>query len=450
MAYNNHNHDHDNHTPTVAGGVDVSALDRHARSRYEFNRAIVEAVRGGEPVASVADRHGVTRQWVYRLERRWREQGDAGLVPRKRAARRVANRTGESVRREVVRLRGWLKDNGMDAGARSIRDRLEGQGLPVPAASTIHRILVSEGLVQAEPAKRPHASLVRFEADLPNETWQADFTHWPLADGTDAQVLTWIDDHSRMVMACRAYAPVRVEDVAALFLAACHEHGIPASTLTDNGSVFRTVPGSGQRHHRFEALLAQLGVEQKNGRPFHPQTQGKIERWHRTLKQWLAAQPLAAGLDELNGQLARFIRYYNHERRHSAIGRRTPWQAYTERDKARPDARLAAAVEEAEAAMREPDARPRRRARIGLHARHGASCPRLLQADGLTVGANGVLSTPRIGARRAKLGLGCAWAGRTVDLLVRDGMVTVIDPPTGEIVFGQRLDPTRDYQPRHR
>ena len=136
------------------------------------------------------------------------------------------------------------------------------------------------------PRKRPKSSYHRFAAEQPNECWQSDFTHWSLADGSGIEILNWLDDHSRLLLAATAYRRVAGPDVVASFTATAAHHGLPASTLTDNGSVYTSRFTHG--HNDFERLLASLGITQKNGHPGHPQTQGKIERFHQTVKRWLA------------------------------------------------------------------------------------------------------------------------------------------------------------------
>ena len=130
---------------------------------------------------------------------------------------------------------------------------------------------------------------------MPNECWQSDFTRYPLADGTDTEILTWLDDHSRYALSLTACRRVTGPIVASTFRAACTEHGTPASALTDNGLVFTTrlAGGKGGRN-ALEAELRRLGVRQKNGKPNHPQTQGKAGRFQQTLKNWLRAQPRPA------------------------------------------------------------------------------------------------------------------------------------------------------------
>jgi transposase InsO family protein len=138
-------------------------------------------------------------------------------------------------------------------------------------------------LSSLEPHKRPKCSYVRFSAELPNECWQAATTHWALADGTDVEVLNIVDDHSRYLIASRAFLTTKAADVVATFEAAAAGLGLPASLLTDNGAIF-TAESRGGRC-AMETLLVALGVDYKHGRPYHPQTQGKVKRFHQTLKR---------------------------------------------------------------------------------------------------------------------------------------------------------------------
>lgn len=232
-------------------------LTARDRSVFDRNMAMMRALGAGEPVTRVAKRYGVTRQWIHRLRARHGEQGEPGLLPRSRRPRSVHNRTSGEVRALIAQVRERLLAGGWDCGARSIHGVLAERMGRAPSVSTIHRILQDMGLVEAEPRKRPRSSYVRFEAELPNETWQSDFTHWPLADGTDAQIITWLDDHSRMVLLSRATGSVTGELVARTFLECCAEHGTPASTLTDNGGVYtsRLIVGA-KGPGAFERILA--------------------------------------------------------------------------------------------------------------------------------------------------------------------------------------------------
>jgi hypothetical protein len=177
-------------------------------------------------------------------------------------------------------------------GPVTIAWHLERKGLPVPSTSAIRRVLHAAGLVAPEPRKRPRSSWIRFEAAEPNELWQSDFTHWRLADGSEVEIIDWLDDHARFLLDVTAFRRVSGDDVVATFTAAGEEHGWPAATLTDNGAVYTSRFTGGR--NGFEYLLARLGIRRKNGSPGHPQTQGKIERFHQTLKRWLGQHPAAA------------------------------------------------------------------------------------------------------------------------------------------------------------
>ncbi len=260
-------------------------------------------------------------------------RGPGGRAPARR-------RTSDDVRGRIVALRTELAASGLDAGPVTIAWHLEREGLPVPSTSTIRRVLHAAGLVVPEPRKRPRSSWIRFEAAAPNEVWQSDFTHWRLADGSEVEICSWLDDHSRYLLGCTVFRRVGGDDVVATFTAAGDAHGWPAATLTDNGAVYTSRFTGGR--NGFEYLLAYLGIRQKNGAPGHPQTQGKIERFHQTLKRWLGRQPRARTVGELQAQLDAFRLAYNEQRPHRAIGRHTPGEAYRATPKAH--ARRAPAV----------------------------------------------------------------------------------------------------------
>jgi transposase InsO family protein len=299
-----------------------------SKARVVVSKIISKQMSASE--AAVA--YGVSRQHVHRWLARYRDRGFDGLEPRSRRPHSNPRRTASGVAERIVALRRELAAQGLDHGPQTIGWHLEHEQLPVPSTSTIRRILVAAGLVTAEPRKRPKSSYRRFEADQPNECWQSDFTHWQLADGTGVEIINWLDDHSRYLLAAIARPRISGEDVVTTFLAAADAHGLPQSTLTDNGSVYTSRFTGGR--NGFEYLLASLGIAQKNGHPNHPQTQGKIERFHQTLKRWLAAQPAAATPEDLQAQLYRFQRIYNELRPHRALNRLTPAVAYAATPKA--------------------------------------------------------------------------------------------------------------------
>jgi len=142
-------------------------------------------------------------------------------------------------------------------------------------------------LITPEPTKKPRSSYIRFQAEQPNETWQADFTHHRPADGTDIEILTWLDDHSRYALSITAHRPVTGPAVVRTFQATIARHGTPFSTLTDNGLV--SPPASPRRQdipQRPRNELVKHGVRQKESRPSHPTTCGKVETFQQLTEVW--------------------------------------------------------------------------------------------------------------------------------------------------------------------
>jgi transposase InsO family protein len=211
----------------------------------------------------------------------------------------------------IIRLRKTLTTKGVDAGAETIAAHLQGEGVdPLPAVSTIWRILSRRGFVVSQPQKRPRSSWRRFCADQPNERWQADITHWRLADGSEVEILNILDDHPRVCIASAARRVSTGVQVWASFAAAFDRWGIPAEVLTDNAAVF-TGKQRGLGRVALEVQLGLGGVRISHSRPYHPQTCGKVERFHQTMKKWLTAQSRATGLAMLQRQLDRFTGHYN-------------------------------------------------------------------------------------------------------------------------------------------
>ena len=284
--------------------------------------------------AETARRYEVSWRWVHTLVTRYQSSGWEAVEARSRRPHRNSRAITDELRKRICTLRCELQAAGLDHGPVSIAARLQQEGLRAPAFSTIRRILTAAGLITPEPKKRPKSSYRRFQADQPNECWQSDFTHWQLADGTGVEIINWLDDHSRYLLTSRAYRRITGQSVITTFLAAADRYGLPQSTLTDNGSVYTSRFTGGR--NGFEYLLASLGITQKNGHPGHPQTQGKIERFHQTQKRWLAAQPAAATMAELQTQLDTFTHIYNQIRTHRALHGDTPAHAYAATTKAAP------------------------------------------------------------------------------------------------------------------
>ena len=377
-----------------------------AMARYVVDAVLLE----GRSVREVAKAHGISRSWIYELIGRFRAGGYEALQPRSHRPRSCPHETPPAVVQRVVELRRELAAQGHDAGPVTIAYHLSDQLDHPPSRTTIWRILQREGLVTPQPQKRPICSRIRFEADLPNECWQADITAWTLADGKLAEILNLIDDHSRLHLGSYAYARVKAPDVVEGFHKAAQLHGLPYSLLSDNGAVFTGASRGGKV--LLESELERLGVLFKNSRPYHPQTCAKVERLHQTLKRYLSKQPPAQNLGELQAQLDAFARYYNHIRPHRALGGQTPLQAYSTRIKARPA---------------------------------GASPKTHFRVREDKVDKTAKVSV-RYESRLYKIGLGRAHTGRTVKLLIADQQIRVIDT-NGELLRELTLDPTRTYQP---
>jgi len=371
--------------------------------------AVLKVISKELSVTDAAAQYGYSRQHLHRLIARYKAGGLDAVEPQSRRPLSSPQATEDKVREFIVRTRLELTAAGWDAGPVTIAWHLEQAGLHVPSTATIRRILHAAGLVTPEPRKRPRSSYRRFEAAQPNECWQSDFTHWALAGGTDAEIINWLDDHSRYLLGCSAWAPVTGKVVVDTFLQASNTHGLPASTLTDNGRVYTARFGGGR--NAFEYLLGALGITQKNGHPFHPQTQGKVERFHQTQKRWLARQPPAATVADLQAQLDAFRGHYNENRPNRALQRSTPGQAYRALPKAEP----------------------------GGSAPHGHYRLRYDHVD-----AGGKVSIRRAG-RMHHLGIGATHRGKEILAITDTASVTVIELRTGEVLSTHDIDPDRAY-----
>jgi transposase InsO family protein len=376
-------------------------------AKYCVNAVLVE----GRSLRSVAAATGRSKSWVGRHVQLYRDGGDEALVARRRGPRVSPRRTAPGIEDAIVAQRKRLDEEGLDAGARTIRHHLD---LPegAPSLSTIHRVLVRRGFVTPQPQKRPRTSWTRFEADLPNETWQSDMTHWRLDDGQPVEIVNFIDDYSRCVLASVALPVATAADVVRIFFDCAARFGLPASVLTDNGAIF-TASYRGARTG-LEIDLVALGITFKHGKPYHPQTQGKVERFHKTLKKWLAKRPAALTLGELQAQIDRFVHLYNEERPHQARGC-APMHAWRAMDKATPSI-------EGQPVLATTKVRHDRVDKTGC-------------------------VTLRYRARLHHVGLGRAHAGRRVLILMADLDVRVIDE-SGAVIRHLTLDPSRDYQAR--
>ena len=361
--------------------------------------------------SEVARDYGVSRRWVITLVKRFVAEGDAGLEPRSRRPLTSPQRTAQELEDEIVEIRKGLDKDGHEAGAATIAFHLEARHGTAPAVSTIWRILSARGFVTPQPHKRPKSSYLRFQAAQPNERWQTDTTHWQLADNADVEILNILDDHSRLCVGSDTMRVFTAQDVDTKYRKAAASYGDPATMLSDNGAIFTGRSRGGSRV-ALEVTLNARGISFRHSRPYHPQTNGKVERFHQTLKKWLAHQPPAKTLAQLQAQLDQFRTYYNTVRPHRALGRRTPQQAYDARPKATP---TGTPLDDTH-----------------YRIRHDK------------IDDSGVF-TLRHNSRLHHIGIGRRHAGTHVLILVHDLHIRVLNDQ-GELLRELQLDPTKDYQ----
>jgi putative transposase len=294
--------------------------------------ALLQAGVKVDNVAGWCREYGVHPRTFYR--HRARIEAEGGWRERSR-------RPHYSPRATSVELDGWIcklrADLGVDNGADYIHDelvRIHAGTAPVwvvPSRSTINRVLARHDLLDRNPAKRPRSSWRRFVYARPRDCYQIDATEVTLAGGRTVAVFDVLDDCTRMLVACRA-APAETTDAAiTAVIAAFNAYGPPGIVLSDNGAAFThryLHPDAGPS--RFTRTVQQAGTHLIHSSPYHPQTCGKVERHHQTLKRWLANQPHPPGtLRQLQRQLDTYREYYNTRRAHSALRRATPHHAWT-------------------------------------------------------------------------------------------------------------------------
>ena len=349
---------------------------------------------------------------MHKTLKLWREQGQDGLQPRSRRPKTNPNKTPDHVRQSILELRTSLLQDGLDGGPETIMHHLKARGITV-SRSTIWRILKANGQVTPQPQKRPRSSWTKFNASRPNEMWQSDFTHIRLTDGTFCEVIGWLDDHSRFILHLSAHRRITGQIVIHTFKQTCTKHGPPTSTLTDNGNAYTTRYAGYSKGNKngFETLPALQGITQKNGLPYKPTTQGKIERFWQTLKKWTTAHP-AATIEELNKVLNDFATYYNHHRPHRAIARKTPAFAY----------------------QLIPKAQPITNTNTPIHK---------VRYD--RIDDTGKISLRWAGAMR-HLAAGRAYKGLNIICLIHNDHAQIINPETGQTIAEFTLDPNRGYQ----
>jgi len=372
---------------------------------------LLEAERTGMSVTEVCRRFGISRQTYYRYRNRYLAEGLEGLEDRSRRPLVPAHQIPGELEAEIVEMR---KDHPR-WGARRIRTELLRDGIDPPVVSTIHQVLRRNGLVAATRKRKPKADR-RFEREVSNDLWQIDATEMLLGDGTKAYVINILDDHSRYLLASLAGEAATGELAWDAFESAVSRYGLPRQLLSDNGLIF-----TGRLHRvevMFESSLKDLGVEMINSAPYHPQTLGKLERFHRTQKEWLSDEGPAEDIDDLQELLDGFRFHYNRKRPHQGIDDHTPAERYGVAPAPDNVIRLPEASE-----MSEPDYPPHAFVRW-------------------------VSETGSIGYRGKLIQVGARYRGAKVQVIDKGRLTHVYH---GEaLIRALRLDPNRRYQPKPR
>jgi len=363
-----------------------------------------------------ATRYGVSQSWVSKLVARYKKEGEAAFHPKSKRPHTSATKLSNELTQLILTLRKKLSEQGHDAGAHTIAWHLATHHNTTLHPSTVWRCLKKHGAVTPQPQKRPRSSYVRFEASLPNETWQSDFTHFRLATGHDTEIITWIDDHSRLALHVSAHHRITAKIVLHTFQETTANYGQPASTLTDNGMVFTTKLVAGRNglngRNALEAHLAKHGIRQKNSTPGHPTTCGKVERFQQTMKNWLRHQKAPTTIEDLQLRINQFVKEYNNDRPHRSLGRHTPAQKYEALGKDKPNP----------------------------NTLNNESRVRYDKVD-----STGVV-TFRFAGKMHHIGIGRPHKNTKVIMLIDGLEIRVVDQKTGELIRELTLDSARDYQ----
>lgn len=378
----------------------------------QFAAAVVRYVDGERfDVSGECRRLGVSRSRFYKYAAQVRVEGVEGLFPRSRRPLRSPTAVPAAVEDAVVRGRKKLADAGWDAGADSIGFWLQDHPdqLPpdavAPSRATINRILRRRGLAEVVPTRRPRRADHRFEATAANARWQMDGFVVKLADDTKVVVLHILDDCSRLDLGLHVMTSENSREVWAGFLATARTYGLPREVLTDNGTAF-----SGKRRGWMTPLeenLGALGVTAVSATPGRPQTCGKIERAHKTVRKWLRKHPRAGSPGQLQAMLETYRDHYNHRRRKKHLGGPTPAQRYA------------------------------------LGPLEGPAAGPVQPATAIT--RHTVTASGGIGVLGHLVGIGRRHAGRQVTLIRRGREIAIFDDHT--LIAEIDLKPDRRYQP---
>ena len=287
--------------------------------RMEF---VALASTSGVSFRVLCKRYGISPKTGYKWLRRYSEAGKEGLLDLSRRPHHSPNRISAELEERILALR----DEHPVWGPRKLHARLGEQELARPSISTIAAVLKRNERINPEDTSK-HQTLTRFEAEHPNQLWQMDFKgHFPLAEGTRCHPLTVLDDHSRFLLCLKACGDEAWETVQSHLTDSFRLYGLPNCMIFDNGSPWGS--DLGHPYTPLGAWLIRLGIRVSHSRPRHPQTLGKDERLHRTLKAELLSRVGLRDMEDGQAHFDQWRRMYNHERPHEALGMEVPARRY--------------------------------------------------------------------------------------------------------------------------
>ena len=375
----------------------------------EQRHVAVLAVLDGVPVTEVAARAGVSRQTVHRWLTRYAARGLAGLVDGSKAPGSCPHQMAPETEALIVAMRvehpGW--------GPVTIGHWLERQGVfPLPGRSSIYRCLVRHGLITPEARKRKKADYKRWERSRSMELWQMDIVGGVrLVDGSEAKVVTGVDDHSRFCISALVVPRATARPTCDALALAMRRHGVPEAILTDNGKVFTGRFGPGTGEVLFDRICRENGIRHLLTAPRSPTTTGKIERFHRTLKDELVRGVVFDSIEDAQVRIDAWVQHYNYDRPHQGIGMVPPARRFA---LAKP---MSSTLELAGAAPDTTEPVPTATRRVGANGQISFAAARYMVARWL--------------------------AGETVELICEDGLVHIHHRGVLVATHARRHDPGR-------
>jgi transposase InsO family protein len=319
---------------------EVSEVDQ----RREF---VQLALQEGANRRELCRRFGISPDTGYKWLFRW-ASGETELASRSRRPHRTPGRSDASLEAAVLALR----DAHPAWGARKLVRCLEREGRSAPAASTVHAILTRHGRIVPPPGG-PVQPFQRFEKEAPNRLWQMDFKGWvPLTDGRRCHPLTMVDDHSRYALCLAACGNEQSHTVQSQLESTFRRYGLPDALFVDNGTPWGG--SSGARWTRLGVWLLKLGIDLLHSRPYHPQSRGKNERFHRTLKAEVLSFTRFRDLVEAQRSFDQWRLVYNLQRPHQALEQEVPASRYRTSSRAMPIALPQVEYDEHEVVRRVP------------------------------------------------------------------------------------------------